>query len=208
MGIHLSLVQTLVWIGLSMWNKNASLWFGETLFGGDGTAAAGTPDKIAFDHGIAAFSVAGIYQSVFQIVASLALMVIVSKPGVSLRLLYVFCLLVGTLASIWVYQPIDVSVAQAVSVVEKLSEVASFIVPFALVVLASKKAEQTGETVSTALCMAYLNCSCTLGQFVQMALTSLFCVFLPDGWSVSGTCVCLCYVLERFVRAISLRCTG
>merc|ERR1740121_2232926 len=53
--IHLSLVQTLVWMGLSMWNKNASLWFGETLFGGDGTAAAGTPEKVAFDHGIAAF---------------------------------------------------------------------------------------------------------------------------------------------------------
>merc|ERR1712137_1103866 len=179
-------------IGLSMWNKNASLWFGETLFGGDGTASAGTPDKIAFDHGIAAFSVAGIYQSVFQIAASLALMVIVSKPSVSLRWLYTFCLLVGAFASVWVYRPIDVYVAQAFSVVEKLSEVASFIVPFALVVLASKKAEQTGETLSTALCMAYLNCSCTLGQFVQMALTSLFCALLP----------------ERFVRAISLGCTG
>merc|ERR1712137_159110 len=193
-------------IGLSMWNKNASLWFGETLFGGDGTASAGTPDKIAFDHGIAAFSVAGIYQSVFQIAASLALMVIVSKPSVSLRWLYTFCLLVGAFASVWVYRPIDVFVAQGLSVVEKLSEVASFIVPFALVVLASKKAEQAGETVSTALCMAYLNCSCTLGQFVQMALTSLFCVFLSDSQAfsalfvVGGACLALACVYIMLVK--------
>merc|ERR1712050_556034 len=142
------------------------------------SAAAGTKDKMNYDHGIAAYSTAGIYQSVFQIVASLILIFIVYRPRISLRFLYASCLFVCVcVLAFWTQQIPD---AQYLSVMEKLSETAANIVPFGIVVMASKRAELNGETISTALCMAYLNCSCTLGQFLQMALTSLFLAAMPD----------------------------
>merc|ERR1712032_292050 len=178
--LKLVAVQTLVWIGLAMWNKNGSLWFGESLAGGDASAAAGTVEKINYDHGIAAYSTAGIYQSVFQIVAALTLTFIVYRPRVSLRFLYASCLFIGAVVSVLAFWTHQIPDAQYLSVMEKLSETAANVVPFGIVVMASKRAELNGETVSTALCMAYLNCACTLGQFLQMALTSLFLAAMPD----------------------------
>jgi len=178
--LQLVAVQTLVWVGLAMWNKNGSLWFGESLANGNASAAARTTDKMNYDHGIAAYSTAGIYQSVFQIVASLMLIVIVYSPRVSLRFLYASCLFVGACVSVLAFWTQQIPDAQDLSVMEKLSETAANIVPFGIVVMASKRAELNGETISTALCMAYLNCACTLGQFLQMALTSLFLAAMPD----------------------------
>jgi len=51
---QLAVVQTLVWVGITMWNNNGSMWFGVTLFGGKSHAAPGSPEKVLFANGIGA----------------------------------------------------------------------------------------------------------------------------------------------------------
>merc|ERR1711920_608717 len=56
----------------------------------------------------------------------------------------------------------------------QIAQTSVFIFPYALVAMASKRAEMNGEVADTAMHMSFLNCYCTLGQLISQALTALF----------------------------------
>merc|ERR1712048_700675 len=183
-----AVVQTLAWCGIGMLNKNSSLWFGITLFHGSSTAVAGSAEKVAFDHGIAAYSTAGVFQSSFMVVASLAMFLALLKTRTSLRYLYASCLLGGALSFLAFCAVGDnILFAQSLVVLAKIAETSTFVVPYALVVIANKAAESNGAEVNTAMQMSLLNCYSTLGQLLSMALTSLLFATMSESKAIPST---------------------
>merc|ERR1712217_648518 len=81
----------------------------------------------------------------------------------------------------------NVVFAQALVVLAKIAETSTFVVPYALVVIANKAAESKGAEVNTAMQMSLLNCYCTLGQLLSMALTSLFFGTMSESEAIPST---------------------
>merc|ERR1712113_326360 len=156
---------------------------------GRSTAVAGSAEKVAFDHGIAAYSTAGVFQSLFMVVASLAMFLALLKTRASLRYLYSSCVLGGALIALLAFCAVgdNILFAQSLVVLAKITETSTFVVPYALVVIANKAAEINGTEVHTAMQMSLLNCYCTLGQLLSMALTSLFFATMSDSTAIPST---------------------
>jgi Na+/melibiose symporter-like transporter len=140
---HLAFVQCLVWIGLTSWNLYAGQWFGVSVYGGQCKAVLG-------------------------LVSSLIIILVLLYSKVPPRLVYAPCIfggaVVGVLAAFFVKRSgFFALVCMTFSV---LPEVGSFAIPFGLIAVLNKRAEQEGKQVSTALQMALLNCCITVGQQV------------------------------------------
>merc|ERR1712187_148072 len=106
-----------------------------------------------------------------------------------LRYLYASCLLAGALIAFLAFYAVgdNIVLAQSLVVLAKIAETSTFVVPYALVVIANKAAETNGTEVNTAMQMSLLNCYCTLGQLLSMALTSLFFVTMSESKAIPST---------------------
>jgi len=191
---HLALVQSLVWIGNTAWTYYGAQWFANSVYDGMLTAADGSPEKIAYSDGMAAFSLGGQLRSGLQLLSALAIIAILLLTRVRPRLVYSPCIFLGALVSFLAAFAVGHSGAFAVVcwTVSIMPETGSFAIPFGLVATLNKRAEEEGKQVSTALQMALLNCCVTVGQEVchlalaliehQMPLkAALPCVFILGG---------------------------
>jgi len=170
---HLAFVQCLVWVGLTSWNLYAGQWFGVSVYGGDETAPPGSPEHEAYARGEAQFAHGGQCKAVLGLVSSLIIILLLLHSKIPPRLVYAPCIfggaVVGVLAAFFVKRSgFFALVCMTFSV---LPEVGSFAIPFGLIAVLNKRAEQEGKQVSTALQMALLNCCITVGQ--QVCTTTL-----------------------------------
>jgi len=191
---HLAAVQCLVWIGNTAWNGYGELWFTHSVFEGRAKAPRGSPERQAYHDGVTAFSEGGQCRSVLQLVAALAIIVILLNTNLRPRLVYAPCIYIGAAASF--LAALAVGHASTFAIVcftlSVMPEVGSFAIPFGLVATLNKKAEREGKPVSTALQMSLLNCCVTVGQQIctltlaavmgKMSMASaLLCVFVLAG---------------------------
>ncbi|CAE8726597.1 unnamed protein product, partial [Polarella glacialis] len=170
---HLALVQVLVWVGNTAWNNYGAQWFANVVFEGDQHAPEGSPQRIAYGHGVAAFSTGGQFKSGLQLISSLTLMAILLKTTIRPRLVYAPCIFLGGAADFLAAFAVGTSGVFAIvcMAVSTMPETGSFAIPFGLVAILNKHAEEEGKQVSTALQMALLNCCITVGQ--QICTVSL-----------------------------------
>jgi Na+/melibiose symporter-like transporter len=191
---HLALVQCLVWIGNTSWSYYGAQWFANSVYDGDVHAPAGSPERIAYGKGIAAFSLGGQLRSGLQLLSALAIIMALLYTQMRPRLIYAPCIFIGATVSLLAafavgHQGAFAILCWAFSI---MPETGSFAIPFGLVATLNKRAEAEGKTVSTALQMALLNCCVTVGQEICHLVLSLIegnlelkqalpCVFILAG---------------------------
>jgi len=165
---HLALVQCLVWIGNTAWNNYGGQWFANSVYQGDQNAQDRSPEKIAYAQGMQAFSTAGQLKSVLQLFSSLVIIGLLLKTAIRPRLVYAPSIYIGAFACILAAFAVGHSgaFAMACMTLSTMPETGSFAIPFGLVAVLNRKAEEEGKHVSTALQMALLNCCVTVGQQV------------------------------------------
>jgi len=114
-------------------------------------------------------------------VISLLMVIVLSWPRAPLRFIYAACISTGSFVGVLAFFTVEeVVLGQLFTVIVQVVQASVFIFPYALVAIASKRAEEKGEVAETAMHMSFLNCYCTLGQFLSQALTALFRGFMPD----------------------------
>jgi len=153
-------------IGLTAWNGYGAQWFANSVFGGDQDAPKGSPERLAYADGIAAFSFGGQMKAVAQLFSTLAIIAILLNTAVRSRTVYAPCILLGALASVLAAFVVGHSsgLAEFCMVLSVMPETGSFAIPFGLVATLNLRAAQEGKQVSTGLQMALLNCCVTIGQ--------------------------------------------
>merc|ERR1712038_1351360 len=138
----------------------------------------------------------GQYKSILQLLASLVIIAILLRTQIRPRYVYAPCIFVGAVMSLLAAFAVGSSgiFAMICLTFSVLPETGCFAIPFGLVAILNKRAEEAGKVVSTALQMALLNCCVTVGQQIctlflaaietRMSLaTALPCVFVLAGVS-------------------------
>jgi hypothetical protein len=163
---HLAVVQCLVWIGNTAWNIYSGQWFTDAVYQGDQNAAEGSPEKIAYSEGVAAFSFGGMAKSGLQLCSTLVIIAILLNTKTRPRSVYAPCIFVGVVASLLAAFAAGHSgtFGEICMMFSIMPETGSFAIPFGLVATLNKRAAAEGKHVSTALQMALLNCCVTVGQ--------------------------------------------
>jgi hypothetical protein len=166
-------VQCLVWLGNTVWGSYGKVWFTHSVYPGDPEAAENTVAYAAYVDGAEAFSSAGQIGSLFQLVLSLGIMGLgmTSFPS---HLVYAPSILVGGvvcfLCAFVVGQQHSLAIACFVLSNVPLTAVGS--IPYGIVAVWNKAAEQAGQVGSVAMQMAILNCCITVGQQLCTLLLS------------------------------------
>jgi len=186
---HLAAVQCLVWIGNTAWNIYGEMWFTHSVFEGKQKAPKGSPERQAYHLGVKAFSHGGQCRSVLQLLAALAIILILIQTTLRPRLVYAPCIFIGAVASFLAAFAVGhVSMfAIACFTLSVMPEVGSFAIPFGLVATLNQRAEREGKQVSTALQMSLLNCCVTVGQ--QICTLSLAAIMGTLSMSMALPCV-------------------
>mmetsp|Transcript_57540 Transcript_57540/g.174000 ORF Transcript_57540/g.174000 Transcript_57540/m.174000 type:complete len:313 (+) Transcript_57540:2-940(+) len=173
---HLLVVQCFVWVGNTAWMSYAGQWFANSVYGGDQNSPDGSPEKLAYDQGMAAFSRGGQYRSILQLLSTLAIIAILVKTRLRPRSVYAPCILIGAVTSVLAFAAVGhlhtfALVCTAVSI---MPVVGTFTIPFGLVGTLNRRAEMEGKQAETGLQMALLNCCCCVGQqLCTLALAAL-----------------------------------
>jgi hypothetical protein len=173
---HLAAVQCLVWTGITSWTIYGGQWFANSVHEGDQNAPAGSDKKIAYAEGMRAFGVGGQCKASLMLVSSLTIIAILLKTTLRPRLVYAPCIYIGAVASILAAFVVGHDSLSAIfcMTMSVMPETGSFAIPFGLVAVLNKRAEEEGMQVSTALQMALLNCCIAVGQLIcTMALAAL-----------------------------------
>lgn len=169
-GLHtafyiLLFVQCMAWLGNSVWGFFGKVWFTSSVFPGDPEAPLNSTARDIYVEGADAFSTGGQIGSFGNLVLSLLIMGIgmTSFPS---HLVYVPCLFVGSivcfLCAFVVGQ--NHNLAIACFVLSNIPLTAAGSIPYGIVAMWNKAAEQAGNVGSVALQMALLNCCITVGQ--------------------------------------------
>eukprot|EP00440_Ansanella_granifera_P070655 gb/GFBE01076676.1/.p1 GENE.gb/GFBE01076676.1/~~gb/GFBE01076676.1/.p1 ORF type:complete len:504 (+),score=102.59 gb/GFBE01076676.1/:1-1512(+) len=179
---HLAAVQCLVWIGNTAWNNYGAQWFANSVYGGDQHAPEGSPEKIAYGKGMAAFGLGGQIKAGLQLTSALIIIALLLKTTVRPRTVYAPCVLIGAVVNFLASFAVGTSGAFATVcfLISILPETGSFAIPFGLVATLNKRAEQEGKQVSTALQMALLNCCVTVGQQICTLSLAAIEAGIPD----------------------------
>jgi len=173
---HLAVVQCMVWIGNTAWNLYSKQWFEASVYQGNADAPANSTEAILAQEANTMFTVGGQCKSALQLVAALVIIWLLMRTRIPPRLLYAPCIFIGALVSMLAAFAVghNGAFATACLAASVMPEAGSFAIPFGLVAILNKKAEEKGDAVSTALMMALLNCCVTVGQQVcTLALSSI-----------------------------------
>jgi len=158
-------VQCMVWLGNTVWGTYGQVWFTTSVYPGDAEADEGTPGHIAYVDGASAFSSAGQIGSVFNLALPLLFMG-VGMTRFPNHLLYGPCILIGAVVTFLCAFVVgnDHTLAVACFVVSNVPIAAAGSIPYGLVAVWNRAAEQAGHVGSVAMQMAILNCCITVGQ--------------------------------------------
>jgi len=154
------------------------------VFPGDSEAALGTVAHDNYVAGSAAFSTAGQFGSVFNLVLSFIFMGLgfTSLPS---KLIYSPCLVLTTIVCFLCAFVVGHSrvLAMTCFIISNVGLTAAGSIPYGIVAVWNKmKEEKTGEAGSVAMLMAILNCCITVGQ----QLTTIILTALEGSYSVAG----------------------
>lgn len=169
-GMHMAFyillfVQCMAWLGNSVWGFFGKVWFTNSVYPGDPEAPPNSMALNIYVQGADAFSTGGQIGSFFNLALSLAIMGVgmTSFPN---HLIYAPCLFVGAivcfLCAFVVGQ--NHNLAIACFVLSNVPLTAAGSIPFGIVAVWNKAAEQAGKVGSVAVQMALINCCITVGQ--------------------------------------------
>merc|ERR1712039_998935 len=135
------------------------------VYQGNPNAPQGSPALQRYEDGASAFGLAGQWGSVLQLVLSLLIMAM-SMTKFPDHLLYALFIWIGAATSLYGAFAVGHSGSWAciVLILSNIENVAAGSIPYGLVAVWNKAAEQAGHAGSVAMQMAILNCTITIGQ--------------------------------------------
>merc|ERR1719226_461863 len=155
----------MVWLGNTVWGSYGKVWYTNSVYPGDPEAPPGSLAREVYVAGADAFSTAGQYGSIFNLFLSLAFVGLgyTSLPN---NLMYAQCLFAGAAACFLCAFVVGHSHTLAFScfVLATVGMTAAGSIPYGLVAVWNKAAEEAGHAGSVAMQMAILNCCITVGQ--------------------------------------------
>merc|ERR1719264_1601238 len=155
----------MVWLGNTVWGSYGKVWFTNSVYPGDPEAPAGSLAREVYVAGADAFSTAGQYGAIFNLFLSFAFMGLgyTSLPS---QLIYAPCLF-GAAAVCFMCAFVvghSHTLAFTCSVLSTVGMTAAGSIPYGIVAVWNRAAEEAGHAGSVAMQMAILNCCITVGQ--------------------------------------------
>merc|ERR1719189_3398720 len=158
-------VQAMVWLGNTVWGGYGMEWFTLSVYPGDPEAAPGSVARQMYIAGETDFGTAGQLGSIFNLCLSFVFMGL-GFTSVPSHLIFAPCIFVGSgvcfLCAFVVGQ--SRSLAILAFVLSNVCLTAAGSLPYGIVAVWNKAAEQAGKAGSVAMQMAVLNCCITVGQ--------------------------------------------
>merc|ERR1719464_1352582 len=177
-------VQCMVWLGNTVWGSYGKVWFTNSVYPGDSEAPPGSLAREVYVAGADAFSTAGQYGSIFNLFLSFVFMGLgyTSLPN---NLIYAPCLFVAAAVCFMCAFVVGHShtLAFTCSVLSTVGMTAAGSIPYGLVAVWNRAAEEAGHAGSVAMQMAILNCCITVGQ----QLCTMILGGLEGFWSVNDS---------------------
>lgn len=158
-------VQCMVWLGNTFWGSYGKEWFTHSVYPGDSEAAVGSLAREVYIAGADAFASAGQYGSIFNLCLSFAFMGL-GYTAIPNNLIYAPCLFMAAAVCFTCAFVVGHSHHLAVTmfILSSVGMTAAGSIPYGIVAVWNKTAEQAGHTGSIAMQMAILNCCITVGQ--------------------------------------------
>merc|ERR1712050_520771 len=158
-------VNCLVWFANTFWASYGKLWLTIGVYEGNPNAPEGSQALQRYEEGASAFGLAGQWGSALQLVLALLIMGI-SMTKFPDHLLYALFIWIGAATCLYGAFAVGHSGSWAciVLILSNIENVAAGSIPYGLVAVWNKAAEQAGQVGSVALQMAILNCTITIGQ--------------------------------------------
>jgi len=158
-------VQCAVWLGNTVWGSYGKVWFTNSVYPGDPEAAAGSFAREVYVAGADAFSTAGQMGSIFNLFLSFAFMGL-GYTSIPNNVIYAPCLFVGAFVCFMCAFVVGQSHTLAIGcfVLSNIGLTAAGSIPYGIVAVWNKAAEEAGHAGSVAMQMAILNCCITVGQ--------------------------------------------
>merc|ERR1719264_1199398 len=155
----------MVWLGNTVWGSYGKVWFTNSVYPGDPEAPAGSLAREVYVAGADAFSTAGQYGAIFNLCLSFAFMGL-GYTAIPNNLIYAPCLF-GAAAVCFTCAFVvghSHTLAFTCSVLSTVGMTAAGSIPYGLVAVWNRAAEEAGHAGSVAMQMAILNCCITVGQ--------------------------------------------
>jgi len=158
-------VQCMVWLGNTVWGTYGKVWFTNSVYPGDSEAAVGTVAHDAYVAGAAAFSTAGQFGSIFNLLLSFLFMGL-GFTKLPSYLIYSPCLVLQAVVCFMCAFLVGHSHLLAITcfIISNVGQTAAGSIPYGIVAVWNKMAEEAGHVGSIAMQMAILNCCITVGQ--------------------------------------------
>lgn len=158
-------VSCMAWLGNSVWGFFGKVWFTTSVYLGDAEAPHNSTALAMYEKGAEDFSTGGQIGSFVNLVISLAIMGL-GMTSIPSNFVYAPCLLIGTIVCFLCAFVVGHSGQLAIVcfVLSNIPLTAAGSIPFGIVAVWNKAAEQAGKVTSVAMQMALLNCCITVGQ--------------------------------------------
>lgn len=158
-------VQAMVWLGNTVWGTYGKMWFTTSVYPGDAEALENTTAHTEYVDGATAFATAGQMGSVFNLVLSFGFMGL-GYTKLPYHLIYAPCIFVGAFVCFMCAFVVGHShfLAILMFILSNVALTAAGSIPYGIVAVWNKAAEEAGKVGSAAMQMAILNCCITVGQ--------------------------------------------
>merc|ERR1739844_777073 len=192
-------VQAMVWLGNTVWGAYGMEWFTLSVYPGDPEAARGSTARQMYIAGETDFGTAGQLGSIFNLCLSFVFMGL-GFTSVPSHLIFAPCIFVG--AGVCFLCAFVVQHSRTLAIVAfVLSNVcltAAGSLPYGIVAVWNKAAEQAGKAGSVAMQMAILNCCITVGQ----QLCTMMLAWLQGSFEFVVAIRCL-FIISMFANGFA-----
>jgi len=158
-------VQAMVWMGNTVWGTYGKVWFTTSVYPGDAEAPDAAIAHKEYVEGAAAFASAGQMGSIFNLVLSFGFMGL-GYTKIPSNYIYSPCIFIGAAVCFLCAFVVQHSHGLAVFcfVLSNVCLTAAGSIPYGIVAVWNRQAEERGQVGSVAMQMAILNCCITVGQ--------------------------------------------
>jgi len=158
-------VQCMVWLGNTFWGSYGKEWFTHSVFPGDSEAPKGSIEREMYIAGSDAFASAGQWGALFNLALSFGFMGL-GYTSIPNNIIYAPCLFLSAAVCFTCAFVVGNSAELAILcfIISAVGMTAAGSIPYGIVAVWNKAAEERGETSSVAMQMAILNCCITVGQ--------------------------------------------
>jgi len=158
-------VQAMVWMGNTVWGTYGKVWFTTSVYPGDPEAPDADIAHKEYVEGAAAFASAGQIGSVFNLALSFGFMGL-GYTKIPSNYIYSPCIFIGAAVCFMCAFVVQHSHGLAIFcfVISNVCLTAAGSIPYGIVAVWNRQAEERGQVGSVAMQMAVLNCCITVGQ--------------------------------------------